>query len=150
MKLAIKFHRPPALIKNPDYLLHTTILFNSSSHLVMDGHMSRVFSVQFTPGQDHEFLSGGWDDTVQVSNASLMPACRYRADKKSPVRLFRTSRFSSGATNFGIQVFFRALTVVFWRAQNIRNKCECSQMSLYSCMLYLYIVIVIVKLLGKH
>ena len=28
--------------------------------------MSRVFSVQFTPGQDHEFLSGGWDDTVQV------------------------------------------------------------------------------------
>ena len=33
----------------------------------MDGHMSRVFSVQYTPGQDHEFLSGGWDDTVQVS-----------------------------------------------------------------------------------
>lgn len=32
----------------------------------MDGHMSRVFSVQFTPGQDNEFLSGGWDDTVQV------------------------------------------------------------------------------------
>lgn len=29
--------------------------------------MSRVFSVQFTPGQDHEFLTGGWDDTVQVS-----------------------------------------------------------------------------------
>lgn len=28
--------------------------------------MSRVFSVQFTPGQDDEFLSGGWDDTVQV------------------------------------------------------------------------------------
>jgi len=38
----------------------------SSSHLVMDGHMSRVFSVQYTPGQDNEFLSGGWDDTVQV------------------------------------------------------------------------------------
>lgn len=28
--------------------------------------MSRVFSVQFTPGQENEFLSGGWDDTVQV------------------------------------------------------------------------------------
>ena len=28
--------------------------------------MSRVFSVQFTPGLDNEFLSGGWDDTVQV------------------------------------------------------------------------------------
>ena len=49
----------------------------------MDGHMSRVFSVQFTPGQDHEFLSGGWDDTVQVSNASLVPAFWYRAWKKS-------------------------------------------------------------------
>ena len=45
--------------------------------------MSRVFSVQFTPGQDHEFLSGGWDDTVQVRHASLMPAFRYRARKKS-------------------------------------------------------------------
>ena len=44
--------------------------FDSSSHLVMDGHMSRVFSVQYTPGQDHEFLSGGWDDTVQVINRS--------------------------------------------------------------------------------
>lgn len=32
----------------------------------MDGHMSRIFSVQYTPGQDNEFLSGGWDDTVQV------------------------------------------------------------------------------------
>ena len=59
--------------------------------------MSRVFSVQFTPGQDHEFLSGGWDDTVQVSNASLIPAFRYRA-QKSPVRSFDMSRFSSGAT----------------------------------------------------
>ncbi|EDO44597.1 predicted protein [Nematostella vectensis] len=37
----------------------------STSHLVMDGHMSRVFSVQFVPGEDHVFLSGGWDDTVQ-------------------------------------------------------------------------------------
>ncbi|XP_078355405.1 LOW QUALITY PROTEIN: uncharacterized protein LOC144640048, partial [Oculina patagonica] len=37
----------------------------SSSHLVMDGHMSRVFTVQFTPGQENEFLSAGWDDTVQ-------------------------------------------------------------------------------------
>lgn len=38
----------------------------SSSHLVMDGHMSRVFAVQYTPGDDNVFLSGGWDDTVQV------------------------------------------------------------------------------------
>ena len=32
----------------------------------MDGHTSRVFSVQYIPGQNYEFLSGGWDDTVQV------------------------------------------------------------------------------------
>ena len=44
--------------------------------------MSRVFSVQFTPGQDHEFLSGGWDDTVQVSHASLMPAVYLQGSKK--------------------------------------------------------------------
>lgn len=50
----------------------------SSSHLVMDGHMSRVFSVQFTPGQDHEFLSGGWDDTVQFWDT--------RVDAKHSVR----------------------------------------------------------------
>ena len=50
----------------------------------MDGHMSRVFSVQYTPGQDNEFLSGGWDDTVQVikmlrlyrsENLSLFSEC---------------------------------------------------------------------------
>jgi len=50
----------------------------SSSHLVMDGHMSRVFSVQYTPGQDHEFLSGGWDDTVQFWDT--------RVDTKHSVR----------------------------------------------------------------
>ena len=46
-------------------------VIDSSSHLVMDGHMSRVFSVQYTPGQDDEFLSGGWDDTVQVIKAVI-------------------------------------------------------------------------------
>lgn len=57
-------------------IIHT--LQPSSSHLVMDGHMSRVFSVQFTPGQDHEFLSGGWDDTVQFWDT--------RVDTKHSVR----------------------------------------------------------------
>lgn len=50
----------------------------SSSHLVMDGHMSRIFSVQFTPGQDQEFISGGWDDTVQFWDT--------RTDSKHSVR----------------------------------------------------------------
>ena len=72
----------------------------------MDGHMSRVFSVQFTPGQDHEFLSGGWDDTVQVSHASLMPAVRYRAWKKSCPVVWYEQIFFRGNLNFGIQVFF--------------------------------------------
>ena len=49
---------------------------DSSSHLVMDGHMSRVFSVQYTPGQDDEFLSGGWDDTVQVIKAVTTPVAK--------------------------------------------------------------------------
>lgn len=38
----------------------------SSSHLVMDGHMSRVFAVKFIPDEDFIFTSAGWDDTVQV------------------------------------------------------------------------------------
>jgi len=38
----------------------------SSSHLVMDGHMSRVFAVKFIPEEDFIFASAGWDDTVQV------------------------------------------------------------------------------------
>ena len=33
---------------------------------IMDGHMMRVFSVQFNPWDDHVFVSGGWDDTIQV------------------------------------------------------------------------------------
>ena len=37
--------------------------------------MSRVFSVQFTPGQDHEFLSGGWDDTIQVIHILTTSKC---------------------------------------------------------------------------
>ena len=37
----------------------------STSFLVMDGHMMRVFSVLYLPNDNHVFLSGGWDDTLQ-------------------------------------------------------------------------------------
>jgi len=33
----------------------------------MDGHVMRIFSVQYNPHDDHVFVSGGWDDTIQVS-----------------------------------------------------------------------------------
>lgn len=38
----------------------------STSFLTMDGHMMRIFSVLFYPNDNHVFLSGGWDDTMQV------------------------------------------------------------------------------------
>lgn len=34
---------------------------------VMDGHMMRVFAIQVHPHDNNIFVSGGWDDTVQVS-----------------------------------------------------------------------------------
>ncbi len=37
----------------------------SPSMSVMDGHRSRVFSFKFHPNKSDEFVSGGWDDTVQ-------------------------------------------------------------------------------------
>ena len=33
----------------------------------MDGHVMRVFSLQFNPSDDNVFVSGGWDDTIQVN-----------------------------------------------------------------------------------
>ncbi|XP_038060838.1 WD repeat-containing protein 38-like [Patiria miniata] len=37
----------------------------SPSMSVMDGHRFRVFSLKFHPDKVDEFVSGGWDDTVQ-------------------------------------------------------------------------------------
>lgn len=39
----------------------------STKNQFMDGHTMRVFVVQFQPNDDNVFVSGGWDDTVQVS-----------------------------------------------------------------------------------
>ncbi|XP_047142236.1 dynein assembly factor with WD repeat domains 1 isoform X1 [Hydra vulgaris] len=37
----------------------------STNSDIMDGHVMRVFSVQYHPYDNHVFVSGGWDDTVQ-------------------------------------------------------------------------------------
>ena len=37
----------------------------SMDHTVMDGHMSRVFGLQFHPSDHRILLTAGWDDTVQ-------------------------------------------------------------------------------------
>lgn len=41
------------------------VLEPSTNSEVMDGHMMRVFSLQFSPQDDDVFVSGGWDDTIQ-------------------------------------------------------------------------------------
>lgn len=38
----------------------------SDSKTKMDGHRQRVFTAQYHPGNPHVFITGGWDDTVQV------------------------------------------------------------------------------------
>ncbi|KAJ6654410.1 hypothetical protein lerEdw1_007003 [Lerista edwardsae] len=38
----------------------------SDSPTKMDGHTSRVYALTFFPENDERFISGGWDDTVQV------------------------------------------------------------------------------------
>ncbi|KAM9462402.1 uncharacterized protein Hap1MRO34_016343 isoform 1-T1 [Clarias gariepinus] len=51
------------------YDLHTLqtmqICTASSLRTVMDGHSSRIFAVTFNPEKEEEFISGGWDNTVQ-------------------------------------------------------------------------------------
>ncbi|XP_036402615.1 katanin p80 WD40 repeat-containing subunit B1-like [Megalops cyprinoides] len=37
----------------------------SSNRTVMDGHRFRVFAVNFHPNREREFISGGWDNTIQ-------------------------------------------------------------------------------------
>ncbi|XP_070571600.1 WD repeat-containing protein 5B-like [Ptychodera flava] len=48
----------------------------SPSLNVMDGHRSRVFAVQFHPKELHEFISGGWDDTVQYWDTRVQHSIR--------------------------------------------------------------------------
>lgn len=38
----------------------------SYSKISMDGHVYRIFSLQFKNNDRSTFLSGGWDNTIQV------------------------------------------------------------------------------------
>ena len=46
-------------------------LYFSDSRDVMNGHGMRVHSVKYHPTDPHLLISGGWDDTVQVSITTI-------------------------------------------------------------------------------
>ncbi|KAK3528954.1 hypothetical protein QTP70_014146 [Hemibagrus guttatus] len=48
----------------------------SSMRTVMDGHSSRVFAVMFHPERETEFISGGWDNTIQFWDTRQQHAVR--------------------------------------------------------------------------
>ena len=48
--------------------LYTYFCVISPKPEAMDGHMMRVFAIQVHPHNNNIFVSGGWDDTVQVSS----------------------------------------------------------------------------------
>ena len=49
-----------------EMLINRFIYYCSDSRNEMDGHRGRVFALQHHPVQPYSFVSGGWDDTVQV------------------------------------------------------------------------------------
>nr|CAD7414029.1 unnamed protein product [Timema cristinae] len=44
---------------------HRVLLPASDAVNIMDGHTSRVFCARFHPRNNYEFVSGGWDNTIQ-------------------------------------------------------------------------------------
>ncbi|CAL8303379.1 unnamed protein product [Lota lota] len=48
----------------------------SSCRTVMDGHRSRVFAVTFHPERETEFISAGWDNTIQFWDSRQEQAVR--------------------------------------------------------------------------
>ena len=49
----------------------------SPDRLVMDGHRSRILAIKYHPLQSNIFLSGGWDDTVQIWDQRDSHSLRY-------------------------------------------------------------------------
>jgi len=43
----------------------------------MDGHRSRILSIKYHPLESNIFLSGGWDDTVQIWDQRDSRSLRY-------------------------------------------------------------------------
>ncbi|XP_062331402.1 F-box/WD repeat-containing protein sel-10-like [Osmerus eperlanus] len=48
----------------------------SSTRTLMDGHRFRVFAVTFHPEREREFISGGWDNTIQFWDTRQQNAVR--------------------------------------------------------------------------
>jgi len=48
------------------------LLYFSDGRDIMDGHKCRVFALMYHPTIPHVFISGGWDDTVQVRMKRLL------------------------------------------------------------------------------
>ena len=47
-------------------IIDTLLRWSSTDRFVMDGHRSRILAVKYHPSESGIFLSGGWDDTVQI------------------------------------------------------------------------------------
>lgn len=43
----------------------------------MDGHSSRIFAVSFHPKNPNDFVTGGWDNTVQFWDMRKLNSVRY-------------------------------------------------------------------------
>nr|CAD7604546.1 unnamed protein product [Timema genevievae] len=74
--LGLEFHRrsPKFLTVGNDSIIYMydeetrtqEQVFKSSDAInIMDGHTSRVFCARFHPRNNYEFVSGGWDNTIQ-------------------------------------------------------------------------------------
>ncbi|XP_072523808.1 WD repeat-containing protein 82-like [Salminus brasiliensis] len=48
----------------------------SASKAVMDGHRFRVFALNFHPERETEFISGGWDNTIQFWDTRMQNSIR--------------------------------------------------------------------------
>ena len=61
----------PILVFDEKTLQVTSLLKKSLSSSKVDGHVDRVFCIANHPLNPHEFVSSGWDNTLQVSTAQF-------------------------------------------------------------------------------
>ena len=70
----------PAEITDHQKVLRSSLSLSvslSSTRTLMDGHRFRVFAVTFHPEREREFISGGWDNTIQVGRITLQTRIYY-------------------------------------------------------------------------
>ncbi|XP_053550862.1 WD repeat-containing protein wdr-5.2 [Bombina bombina] len=56
------------LVYDTETMARVSVCQPSASLTVMDGHYSRIFGLAFHPQSEDDFISGGWDNTVQFWN----------------------------------------------------------------------------------